>query len=53
MKRFLFPLLIIALLGLVAPVQAQPVYLGMYWISGNVLDADSKGTEGRQVVFYK
>jgi hypothetical protein len=27
--------------------------MGMYWIAGSISDPDGKGTEGRQVVFYK
>lgn len=59
LKRFLIgiiiPTFVICHLTFVisAPASAQHVYLGMYWIAGAIDDPDGKGTDGRQVVFFK
>ena len=39
--------------GFTGAASAQPVYMGLYWITGSVSDPDSVGTEGRQVCFYE
>ncbi|MEA3494087.1 MAG: hypothetical protein U9R38_06860 [Candidatus Margulisiibacteriota bacterium] len=60
MKRYLSVLLIVLFLMagigslmLVPQARAQLVYLGMYWIAGEVEDPDGVGTDGRRVVFFK
>jgi hypothetical protein len=59
LKRFLIgiiiPTFVICHLSFVisTPALGQHVYLGLYWITGAVQDPDSKGTDGRQVVFFR
>ncbi|MBN2057378.1 MAG: hypothetical protein JW782_01095 [Candidatus Saganbacteria bacterium] len=58
MKRISLILLLVLTLAtgywlLTTKASAQPVYMGLYWITGSVSDPDSVGTEGRQVCFYE
>ncbi|MFH1683878.1 MAG: hypothetical protein ABIA67_03245 [Candidatus Margulisiibacteriota bacterium] len=56
MKKLLLiiVLVIVSCILVIAPqARAQQVYLGMYWIAGNVSDPDKVGTDGRQVCFFK
>jgi hypothetical protein len=57
MKKFVIISLIAILgLGMLAftfAAKAQMVYLATYWVAGSVSDPDSRGTEGRRVVFWR